>query len=148
MSTAVQLKLLTLLNVSAVKRPFDLDQPGGHKRSSLTPDTQDSRSLQSEEQEPKKKKQKRRIVLGGEIGPSGSEAKLIGEQKAKKDKKGKAKAGKVEEARAVSEPLEDEEETSGGLDLQAEDDSEDEDEATGRTTPVTGKLRICVRLAP
>ncbi|WVW85517.1 hypothetical protein I302_107555 [Kwoniella bestiolae CBS 10118] len=85
MSTATEIKLLTLLNVSAVKRPRELDVPGGHRGSpsfsktpSLVPDSEDGG-------EPSKKRRKS-VVFGGEVGPSGS---TFG-------KKGKGKAKKIE----------------------------------------------------
>ena len=72
MSTITELKLLTLLNVSATKRPRDLDQPGGFKGSpacSRSPSTQPSFARQSRESAVKKRKS---VVWGGELGPSGS----------------------------------------------------------------------------
>ena len=94
MSSAVQLKLLTLLNVSAIKRPFDLDVPGGHRSSptlsretSLTPqqpaittttttstsNAGSSNSRGTDGEPPKKKK--KGVIFGGVIGPSGSTIK-------------------------------------------------------------------------
>lgn len=63
MSTEV--KLLTLLNVSAIKRPRELDLPGGFR----SPSTSRPQSVDGTEPAPKKK---RGVVFGGEIGPSGS----------------------------------------------------------------------------
>lgn len=63
MSTEV--KLLTLLNVSAIKRPRELDLPGGFR----SPSTSRPQSVDGAEPAPKKK---RGVVFGGEIGPSGS----------------------------------------------------------------------------
>ncbi|WWC90610.1 uncharacterized protein L201_005546 [Kwoniella dendrophila CBS 6074] len=82
MSTAQEIKLLTLLNVSAVKRPRDLDKPGGHRGSpsliskSKTPSLvieqeQETESLPQENGEGSSKK-KRKVIFGGEVGPSGS----------------------------------------------------------------------------
>ncbi|WWC93486.1 hypothetical protein V866_000321 [Kwoniella sp. B9012] len=85
MSTATEIKLLTLLNVSAVKRPRELDLPGGHRGSpsfSKTP----SLVLESEDGQKPSKKRRKSVVFGGEVGPSGS---TFG-------KKGKGKAKKVE----------------------------------------------------
>lgn len=64
MSTEV--KLLTLLNVSAIKRPRELDLPGGFRSPST------SRPQSVDGSEPPAAKKKRGVVFGGEIGPSGS----------------------------------------------------------------------------
>lgn len=101
MSTEV--KLLTLLNVSAIKRPRDLDQPGGFRSPST------SRPQSVDGAEPPAPKKKRGVVFGGEIGPSGSTY----------GKKGK-KAVKI----AVAE-----EENGDGEDVLVEETAEDGDAA-------------------
>lgn len=121
MSSAVQLKLLTLLNVSAIKRPFDLDVPGGHRSSptlsretSLTPqqppqpatvEANGSSSSRGADGEPPKKK-KKGVIFGGVIGPSGStikdgEASKSG-KKSKKSKKSEKAVDADAEAPAAS----------------------------------------------
>ncbi|WVQ80182.1 hypothetical protein IAT38_002287 [Cryptococcus sp. DSM 104549] len=70
MSTVTELKLLTLLNVSAVKRPRELDVPGGH-RCSPSVTREPSTANGSDEGAPKTKRRKS-VVFGGEVGPSGS----------------------------------------------------------------------------
>lgn len=139
MSTASELKLLTLLNVSAVKRPRELDVPGGHRGS---PSTSRSSSVVPSSTEPPSAstsgtpkgrtngaqqsngngeppvKRRRSVVFGGELGPSGSTY-------GKKAKKGKGKE-KAEEkgdepvAVAVAVDGEDEEE----LDVESGDEGE------------------------
>ena len=90
MSSAVQLKLLTLLNVSAIKRPLELDIPGGHRSAfsiTSTPVVSSRETSEAPEAtsagnagargddgEPARKK-KKGVVFGGVIGPSGSGAK-------------------------------------------------------------------------
>jgi hypothetical protein len=124
MSSAVQLKLLTLLNVSAIKRPFDLDVPGGHRSSptlsretSLTPQqppqpatveangSSSSSNSRGADGEPPKKK-KKGVIFGGVIGPSGStikdgEASKSG-KKSKKSKKSEKAVDADAEAPAAS----------------------------------------------
>lgn len=100
MSTSVQLKLLTLLNVSAIKRPREADQPGAQRRSiSVSPSEQaqpqssiepTSSGAGGETSEEPPRKKKRGVSFGGELGPSGS-----GLKKEKADKK-KSDASKVE----------------------------------------------------
>ena len=62
MTSVTAVKLLTLLNVSAVKRARELDLPGGHRGSP-------SPVIERDEREPKRRKS---VVFGGEVGPSGS----------------------------------------------------------------------------
>jgi U3 small nucleolar RNA-associated protein 25 len=112
MSSVTELKLLTLLNVTAIKRPRELDLPGGHRASpstsrrgslSLSLSAQPHLSHPAEEGvegvegvdaesdgtgEGRQKKRRKSVVFGGEVGPSGS---TYG-NKAKKEKgSGKAK---------------------------------------------------------
>ena len=72
MSSEAEVKLLTLLNVCAVKRPRELDLPGGHRGSSSAspvPKGTRNRNGHGEEREVKKR---RSVNFGGELGPSGS----------------------------------------------------------------------------
>lgn len=119
MSSITELKLLTLLNVTAIKRPRELDLPGGHRASpstsrreslslSLSASAQPQLSRHAEEGgegvegveaesegtgEGRQKKRRKSVVFGGEVGPSGS---TYG-NKAKKEK-GKGKGKGKEEA--------------------------------------------------
>lgn len=68
MSTETELKLLTLLNVSAIKRPRDMDVPGGQRGSSSQSGSR-AASPAVPVVQPKKRKS---VVFGGELGPSGS----------------------------------------------------------------------------
>ena len=70
MSTVTELKLLTLLNVSAIKRPRDLDQPGGFRGS--PPISRSTRTARREPQPGPSNKRRKGVVWGGELGPSGS----------------------------------------------------------------------------
>lgn len=86
MSTQTELKLLTLLNVTATKRPRELDQPGGHRGSpsvSVAPEDR-SEAISSGPGQANGKsngngsanahgvKRRKSVVFGGEVGPSGS----------------------------------------------------------------------------
>ncbi|WWC71472.1 uncharacterized protein I206_105430 [Kwoniella pini CBS 10737] len=117
MSTAQEIKLLTLLNVSAVKRPRELDLPGGHRGSpsfsktpSLVPESEDGK-------EPKKRRKS--VVFGGEVGPSGS---TYGKGK------GKGKAKKIEETPVVNGTKNAEEIPVNGNDEVFEEEGESDDE--------------------
>ncbi|KAK8854697.1 hypothetical protein IAR55_003436 [Kwoniella newhampshirensis] len=104
MSTKTEIKLLTLLNVSAVKRPRELDVPGGHRgspsvtRASSTnqdESEEDGRHPQSIDGQQQTKKRRKSVVFGGEMGPSGSAFGSSKKQKGhQKQEKGK---GRVEE---------------------------------------------------
>ena len=87
MSSTTELKLLTLLNVSAVKRPRALDRPGGHRgspslsASPLVPNghtngngvghTNGHAQSANGDGSPVPKRRKS-VNFGGEVGPSGS----------------------------------------------------------------------------
>ncbi|WVQ95052.1 hypothetical protein IAU59_002144 [Kwoniella sp. CBS 9459] len=94
MSTATEIKLLTLLNVSAVKRPRELDLPGGHRGSPSLPLRASSSGVDSDSaaggsnaaEGSAPKKRRKSVVFGGEVGPSGSTYGKKG--------KGKGQAGK------------------------------------------------------
>jgi len=141
MSTASELKLLTLLNVSAVKRPRERDLPGGHRGSpstsrsssavpptaeqvsgsvSVTPNgTANGNGQVNGSGEPSAKR-RRSVVFGGELGPSGSTY-------GKKSKKGKGKEkeeGKGDEPVAVSVESAAEGEDDEELDVESGDEGE------------------------
>lgn len=120
MSTPTQLKLLTLLNVSASKRPLDVDVPGGD-RSAHALRRSNSSSVESPA-EPQAKRVKKGVVFGGEIGPSG--ASLLGKGKGKSN--GKTKAAEAA-ADAVDIPAGGAD-SGPGLDVDVEEESESEDE--------------------
>jgi U3 small nucleolar RNA-associated protein 25 len=83
MATDTEVKLLTLLNVAAIKRPRDLDIPGGQRGSpsiqsgsrgaspAIVPTASKSPKSKASPAVDGKKKRKG-VVFGGEIGPSGS----------------------------------------------------------------------------
>ncbi|OCF31541.1 U3 small nucleolar RNA-associated protein 25 [Kwoniella heveanensis BCC8398] len=91
MSTATEIKLLTLLNVSAVKRPRELDLPGGHRgspsllRASSSGVDSDSAAGAGAAEGSALKKRRKSVVFGGEVGPSGSTYGKKGKGKAKKN---------------------------------------------------------------
>ena len=123
MVSAMEVKLLTLLNVSAVKRPREQDIPGGHRGSPAlsnsnrgsrqasanaavdangsTPAKGDNISLPAApptDGEPAAKR-RRSVVFGGELGPSGStygknKQQANGTDGAGEDKANGAKKGK------------------------------------------------------
>lgn len=68
MSSETELKLLTLLNVCAVKRPRELDLPGGYRgTTSASPTLHVSgNNLVTES------KKRKRVYFGGVVGPSSS----------------------------------------------------------------------------
>jgi U3 small nucleolar RNA-associated protein 25 len=89
MVTLTEVKLLTLLNVTAIKRPRDLDQPGGQRSSPSTswrvspqPILSPSGAADggpnggaldvSEGEGEGRAKRRKSVVFGGEVGPSGS----------------------------------------------------------------------------
>ncbi|GHJ87696.1 hypothetical protein NliqN6_4098 [Naganishia liquefaciens] len=140
MSTAVQLKLLTLLNVSAVKRPREADQPGAQRRSiSVSPsvqiqprnETESPAAIGETGEEPPKKK-KRGVSFGGEIGPSGSGIK---KQKATKKEDAAAngsdskvnRAGKASGSSATIATEDANELDAAGNQLLVEEDTDIED---------------------
>lgn len=126
MTTAAEVKLLTLLNVSAIKRPRDLDLPGGFRSPVVSRPQSDAGSSSGAngasdkangngEPQPKRR---RSVVFGGEVGPSGS---TYGKKKSKAVK-AVAVAEGVEEEQVVNGVEEDE--------VEAEVDSDDEGEDT------------------
>ncbi|KAJ9102456.1 hypothetical protein QFC21_002856 [Naganishia friedmannii] len=152
MSTSVELKLLTLLNVSAIKRPREADQPGAQRRSisvspSVQPNPQGSTAveftaeLESSEEPPRKKK--RGVSFGGEVGPSGSASLKKGKTQGKKAvAASKEDASRTAEAQRQSEPISTvtiEEDLSTGEEsrqLVADEESDDEGKQ-GKTTAET-----------
>lgn len=139
---AAQVKLLTLLNVSAVKRPFELDRPGGSRRRqeavALAAEEHAQHQLQ-DAQEPATKKKKKGISWGGEMGPTGSTVvkkssvtKAAEPVNVKSKSKGKP-AGKASAPEAVVEEKENVA-SAGPLQLEADDGSDDDDETTSATT--------------
>lgn len=99
MSTATEVKLLTLLNVSAVKRPRELDLPGGHRSSPSLKGT--STQQNSEDGEPKKRRKS--VIWGGEVGPSGSD--YLKDNSKKRKEKAKKKAVGMDETLANSDAV-------------------------------------------
>lgn len=89
MTSLTEVKLLTLLNVTAIKRPRDLDRPGGYRASPVVSRTgsvdnaaeqngaaasavqNGSQDSQDGADRPPLKKRKS-VNFGGELGPSGS----------------------------------------------------------------------------
>ncbi|KAJ9106916.1 hypothetical protein QFC20_003925 [Naganishia adeliensis] len=155
MSTSVQLKLLTLLNVSAIKRPREADQPGAQRRSISVSPSEQAQALSSTEptssavggetsEEPPRKK-KRGVSFGGELGPSGSGLKKEKANKKKGDDSevernghttgvSQASTAEVSEADAAAA-----EAVAGPSHLIAEEDTDDEgdvQESSGKKATV------------
>jgi U3 small nucleolar RNA-associated protein 25 len=95
MSTETEVKLLTLLNVAAIKKPRDLDIPGGQRGS---PSLRNSSSSSSPAVTPAPVpvggvKKRKSVLFGGELGPSGSgygkKVKVVVEVNGKGKGKGK-----------------------------------------------------------
>lgn len=146
MSAAVQLKLLTLLNVSAIKRPLEVDQPGGYKRGSLTPDVgspepssvriqKGDESNQTKDGEPPKKK-KKGVVIGGEIGPSGSQSGARAKDKKTLGKKSKTREKQTE---TQSEKNQASSSSSSSLSSRVQTEAESDDEAAETAAMSTTK---------
>lgn len=116
MTTATEVKLLTLLNVSAIKRPREGEKPGGFR----SPTVSRQQSVDGEAAAPTPSKRRRSVVFGGELGPSGSTYGQNG-----KKAKGKGKAS----AEPVASAAEDDDAapaTSADADAELEADSDDE----------------------
>ncbi|KAJ9121655.1 hypothetical protein QFC22_002275 [Naganishia vaughanmartiniae] len=149
MSTSVELKLLTLLNVSAIKRPREADQPGAQRRSnsvspSVQPNPQSTIAVESTtelelvEEPPQKKK--RGVSFGGEVGPSGSGTLKKGKAQGKNAGVAlKEEVSRFEEAQQSVSPAAIEEEVDTGEEpgqLVADEDTDDEGKQV-KTTSVT-----------
>jgi U3 small nucleolar RNA-associated protein 25 len=116
MSTITELKLLTLLNVSAIKRPRDMDQPGGFRGSPAFSCSSSAQSLSTRQPGAPAAKKRKSVVWGGELGPSGSTLVTKGHK------------GKAIERKSLPE--------SAGTALEYDDyeaDDSDEGEAYGST---------------
>lgn len=148
-TSAVHIKLLTLLNVSTTKRPQELDLPGGSRRRTLShspiplpaPSPEKSDATAGEGVARKKRKG---ISWGGEIGPSGSGLKEGGKKQkqnqtqsqkevkvvnvnGKGKGKGKASDRGVPIILVNQEEVEDDE-VSNEINFHADGDDSDEDE--------------------
>lgn len=105
MSTDTEVKLLTLLNVAAIKKPRDLDIPGGQRGSpalnSRTASPVPAPALKTKSAKANGTangngaKKRKSVIFGGELGPSGStfgkKAKAEVNGKESGDSKGKGK---------------------------------------------------------
>jgi U3 small nucleolar RNA-associated protein 25 len=138
MSTAVQLKLLTLLNVSATKRPLDVDAPGAAAKfpirrsnsllnaeaASPSPAASSSSSPAPHGDTEPPRKRKKTVQWNGEIGPSGSGGGVV-------KGKGKEKVVKVVEPAKRGKLVDEEEEGQSEISLkqlaEAENDADDDD---------------------
>jgi len=108
MSSETEVKLLTLLNVSAVKRPRELDLPGGHRGSPTASPTPNGTKNTNAHGQVGARKRKKSVGFAGIVGPRENskaaqiEGKGKGKAKAKgntlngvRDLNGKANGGKV-----------------------------------------------------
>ena len=132
MSTETEVKLLTLLNVSAIKKPRDLDIPGGQRGSpSLQGTSGNNSAVGSPAAVPtssKGTKKRKGVKFGGELGPSGSlfgkKAKQVENAKASADMSGNGK-GKGKEVNGNGNG-ESHAEKTGHLDIDVDEGSDDE----------------------
>jgi U3 small nucleolar RNA-associated protein 25 len=78
MSTDTEVKLLTLLNVAAIKKPRDLDIPGGQRGSpalnsrTASPVPAPALKAKGAKANGNGVKKRKSVIFGGELGPSGS----------------------------------------------------------------------------
>ncbi|ODN90832.1 U3 small nucleolar RNA-associated protein 25 [Cryptococcus wingfieldii CBS 7118] len=124
--TATQVKLLTLLNVSAVKRPRDRDLPGGHR----SPSVRDQSVAQGSDAGEQPEKKRKSVIWGGEIGPSGSQFNKGGKGKGK----GKAKGEANGKSAVIGKGAVIEEVQSGSEEELAVDEEESDNESQASTS--------------
>ena len=84
MTTAAEVKLLTLLNVTAVKRPHTIDAPGGHRGSPQLKAVAELGGLNGSPKGHAGVKRRKSVTFAGVVGPSGTQS-------------GKAKKGRLDE---------------------------------------------------
>ena len=151
MTSETEVKLLTLLNVSAIKRPREMDLPRGHRGSpSASPSPLNTvynpRRGMDEEIRVKRRKS---VVFGGILGPSGkSPTKSISSQSAVNGKQIRGKGvsnvkhteGSVTNGNGHDHPNSD----SSFSELIDEDTDEQDDKAESSSGEV--KLRIATEL--
>ncbi|KAL1413346.1 rRNA-binding ribosome biosynthesis protein utp25 [Vanrija albida] len=111
MTTATEVKLLTLLNVSAIKRAREGEKPGGFR----SPTTSRQQSVDGDAAAPPKRR--RSVVFGGELGPSGSTYGQNG-----KKAKGKGRAEAAPDAETEEAPVPE-------IELAADSDDDDDEAA-------------------
>lgn len=144
MSTETEVKLLTLLNVSAIKKPRDLDIPGGQRGSpSLQGTSGNNSAVGSPAAIPTPSngtKKRKGVKFGGELGPSGSlfgkKAKQVESAEASADTNGNGK-GKGKEVNGHGNGGS-HTEKNGHLDIDVDEGSDDE---------AAGVSSECLRLA-
>lgn len=160
-SSMTDLKLLTLLNVSAVKRPFEKDVPGGHRGSPALGGRRSASIATSDSPAPapasssktngangtngsspgaksKAAGKRKGVVFGGEIGPSGST--LAGKRK-------RTTVDAEESAPSTGDTSGDVEGKAGksvkARRVEVEEEEGSEDEGKGRAGRFPRPLRIC-----
>lgn len=136
MSTETEVKLLTLLNVAAIKKPRDLDIPGGQRGSpalnSRTASPVPAPALKGKGAKANGVKKRKSVIWGGELGPSGStfgkkakveaSGKENGNGNGNGDMKGKGKA-KGKETNGNGDM---QEKINGQVDIDLDEGSDDE----------------------
>jgi len=146
MSTDTEVKLLTLLNVAAIKKPRDLDIPGGQRGSpalnSRTASPVPAPALKAKGVKANGTangngvKKRKSVIFGGELGPSGStfgkkaKAEVNGKENGNDKGKGKEVNGTGNGNSEVSTK------TNGHVDIDVDEGSDDEGAA------VTSKLTL------
>ena len=155
MSTDTELKLLTLLNVSAIKKPRDLDIPGG-QRGSPSLNSRNTSANASPVPTPALKgkgkgkgvvangvKKRKSVIFGGELGPSGStfgkKVKADGKENGNGVDDGKGE-GKGKEVNGNGHSNGDGQvKTNGHTDIDMDEGSDDEGAAVSSTSTVRGQ---------
>jgi U3 small nucleolar RNA-associated protein 25 len=147
MSTDTEVKLLTLLNVAAIKKPRDLDIPGGQRGSpalnSRTASPVPAPALKSKGAKANGNgngvKKRKSVIFGGELGPSGSTfgKKAKAEVNGKENGNNKGKGKEVNGTGNVNGNANGEvaTKTNGHVDIDVDEGSDDEGAA------VTSKLK-------
>jgi len=149
MSTDTEVKLLTLLNVAAIKKPRDLDIPGGQRGSpalnSRTASPVPAPALKAKGAKANGiangngVKKRKSVIFGGELGPSGSTfgKKVKAEVNGKENGNNKGKGKEVNGTGNVNGNGDGEvaTKTNGHVDIDVDEGSDDEGPA------VTSKLK-------
>jgi U3 small nucleolar RNA-associated protein 25 len=136
MSTDTEVKLLTLLNVAAIKKPRDLDIPGGQRGSpalnSRTASPVPAPALKSKVAKTNGNgngvKKRKSVIFGGELGPSGSTfgKKAKAEVNGKENGNNKGKGKEVNGTGDGNGNGEVSTKTNGHVDIDVDEGSDDE----------------------
>lgn len=149
MSSATEVRLLTLLNVSAVKRPRELDLPGGHRGSpsaSPVPTTKRNGHRDGTANGDHDAKRRKSVTFGGVVGPS--TPAVVRERRSEGKGKGKVVIGTEKgkpngaEANGPAVATSDKEYGVDGLEVE-EDGSDDEDGRSPGESSLSNQPKSC-----